>query len=63
MSSIPTPGPTGLSAGWKYMILAILAVAGIILGQLEAAPVITVTVIVAAIVYALPTIVSEFEGA
>ena len=45
------------------MILAILAVAGIILGQLEAAPVITVTVIVAAIVYALPTIVSEFEGA
>jgi hypothetical protein len=55
-------GASGLSAAAKYAVLAALAVLGVVLGQLTGHPVITVSTVIAAIVYALPTVVQEFEG-
>jgi hypothetical protein len=56
-------GASGLSAAVKYTVLAVLAVLGVVLGQLEHDPVISTATVVSALVYALPTIVQEFEGA
>jgi len=61
--STSTPGPTGISPALKYVLLAIVTIAGVALGYLESQPVITTATVVAAIVYVLPTVVSELEGA
>ena len=58
-----TTGPTGISPALKYVLLAILAIAGSALGFLTSQPTITEATVIAAVVYALPTAVSELEGA
>lgn len=59
----PTPGPTGLSAGIKYIAVAVLTIAGAVAGYILAQPVISEATILAAVVYVIPTAISEFEGA
>jgi hypothetical protein len=63
MSTPPAPGPTGLSAKWKYVAIAVLTIGGVVLGQLMSVPVITAGTVIAAVVYVIPTAISEFEGA
>lgn len=56
-------GPTGISPAAKYVALAVLTILGAFLGYLEGQPAITDATLIAAVVYVIPTIVSEFEGA
>jgi ABC-type transport system involved in cytochrome bd biosynthesis fused ATPase/permease subunit len=58
-----TPGPTGISPAIKYVALAITTIVGMGLGFLETQPAITAATAVAAVVYVIPTVISELEGA
>lgn len=59
----PTPGPTGISAKWKYIGLAILTIAAQAFGFIEKQPLLNATDAIATIVYVLPTAIGELEGA
>ena len=56
-------GPTGISPAMKDVALAIVTVVGGFLGFLTAQPVVTYATVAAAVVYVIPTVISELEGA
>lgn len=59
----PSAGPTGISPALKYVLVAVVTIVGVGLGFLQSQPVITEATVIAAIVYTLPTALSELEGA
>jgi hypothetical protein len=62
-STPPASGATGISPALKYVLVAIVTVIGVALGYLQSQPTITEATVIAAVVYTLPTALSELEGA